>query len=284
MKNSEKNGTGKKKKWRIPKDQVDYSQSEVFTLNEDLEIDGTLIVGYKDLEFFDLRDAAEELGINQHQLVRELQKKNCRLWLRFDLQSTRTVKIVPDMNSKTSIEYQINPGDIHQLTPDSIRRVERMLEKSELSFLDLMIEIQFGDLPLFVKITHEDEGMHLVILKDDLDLISKSSKTTNPLDDHNVKSNEKTSKESLDQMDQLLILINKNNPKWTAGKIWIELDREAMRRKRIYDKEEILLNFRDDKKDTLLWNSGRGKKKQSPLGKNTLQNRISKLRKAGLIE
>ena len=96
--------------------------------------------------------------------------------------------------------------------------------------------------------------------------------------------NAKTSKESLDQMDQLLILINKNNPKWTAGKIWIELDREAMRRKRIYDKEEILLNFRDDKKDTLLWNSGSGKKKQSALGKNTLQNRISKLRKAGLIE
>ncbi len=55
-------------------------------------------------------------------------------------------------------------------------------------------------------------------------------------------------------------------------------------KKRIYDKEEILLNFRDDKKDTLLWNSGRGKNKQSSLGLNTLRNRITELRKAGLIE
>ena len=76
----------------------------------------------------------------------------------------------------------------------------------------------------------------------------------------------------------------KNNPEWTAGQVWNELGREVMRRKRIYDKEEILLNFRDDKKDTLLWNSGRGKYKQSSLGLNTLRNRITELRKAGLIE
>ena len=98
------------------------------------------------------------------------------------------------------------------------------------------------------------------------------------------KINEKPSNKSLDQMNQLLIQIQKNNPGWTAGQVWNELGREVMRRKRIYDKEEILLNFRDDKKDTLLWNSGRGKNKQSSIGLNTLRNRITELRKAGLIE
>ena len=85
-------------------------------------------------------------------------------------------------------------------------------------------------------------------------------------------------------MNQLLIQIQKNNPEWTAGQVWNELGREVMRRKRVYDKEEILFNYRDDKKDTLLWNSGRGKNKQSSLGLNTLRNRITELRKAGLIE
>ena len=85
-------------------------------------------------------------------------------------------------------------------------------------------------------------------------------------------------------MDQLLILIIKLNPGWTSGEVWHELGREIMRRNRKYDKENILLNFRDNKKDTLLWNSGRGKYKQSSLGLNTLRNRITELRKAGLIE
>ena len=42
-------------------------------------------------------------------------------------------------------------------------------------------------------------------------------------------------------MDRLLIQIQNNNPEWTAGQVWNELGREVMRRKKIYDKEEILL-------------------------------------------
>ena len=85
-------------------------------------------------------------------------------------------------------------------------------------------------------------------------------------------------------MDQLLIQIQKNNPEWTAGQVWNELGREVMRRKRIYDKEEILLSYRDNSKDTLLWNSGLGVKNESPLGKGALRNRITNLRKAGFIQ
>lgn len=44
-----------------------------------------------------------------------------------------------------------------------------MLAESKFSFLDLRLELQFGDLPLIVEIIQEDEGMHLVILKDDFD-------------------------------------------------------------------------------------------------------------------
>ena len=105
------------------------------------------------------------------------------------------------------------------------------------------------------------------------------------LEDYMCRTQKEIDKDNKDILTKKrLIQIQKNNPKWTAGQFWNELGREVMRRKRIYDKEEILLNFRDDKKDTLLWNSGRGKNKQSSLGLNTLRNRITELRKAGLIE
>ena len=78
------------------------------------------------------------------------------------------MEIVPPEDYKDPIDYRINPGEIHPLTPDSSKRVVSMLEKSKLSFLDLRLEIQFGDLPLIVKIIQEDEGMHLVVSKTEL--------------------------------------------------------------------------------------------------------------------
>ena len=76
-----------------------------------------------------------------------------------------------------------------------------------------------------------------------------------------------------------MILIIKFNPGWTSGEVWHELGRETIRRNRKYDKENILLNFRDNKKDTLLWNSGRGEKNESPLGIGALRNRLTRIKK-----
>ena len=401
------------------------------------------------IKYIDLRDAAENLALSQHHLVRELLKLGSMIWIRFDDISSRMVKIVPPKSHQKFIDYRINPGDIHCLTLDSSKRIERMLEKSELVFEGLRLEIDFGGYPLTLQIVEDDPGMHIVVNQKDLDLISKLPKKIGPLGNqhsktqedlylseaqsidefvpievaadqkkciwqtmvyktiederkifvrihtwaevyavkfsdyegwidpneiqprveeklygfdsrlfylepvyqrefYNVpppwepflfycpselikklrrlpepeeklyvrcsgkkydekslfikkieeekpklfpksdpidgKTNEKPSNKSLDQMNQLLIQIQKNNPEWTAGQVWNELGREVMRRKRVYDKEEILFNYRDDKKDTLLWNSGRGKNKQSSLGLNTLRNRITELRKAGLIE
>ena len=403
----------------------------------------------KKIKYIDIRDAAENLALSQHQLVRELLKLEIKIWVGFDEISSRMVKIVPPIDHQKFIDYRINPGEYHCLTLDSSKRIERMLEKSELVFQGLRLEIDFGGYPLTLQIVEDDPGMRIFVNQKDLDLISKLPNKTGLLDDQHRKTrkdlylskaqsndefvpievaadqnncgwktrvyktiedgrkifvriytwaevyavkfsdyegwidpneiqpkieeklhgfdsglfflepvyqreflevpppwepflfycpselikklrrlpepeeklyvrcsgekydekslfikkieeekpklfpksdpidgktNEKPSNESLDQMDQLLIQIQKNNPEWTAGQVWNELGREAMRRKRIYDKEEILLNFRDDKKDTLLWNSGRGKNKQSSLGLNTLRNRITELRKAGLIE
>ena len=382
-------------------------------------------------------------------MVRELLKLEIKIWVGFDEISSRMVKIVPPINHQKFIDYRINPGEYHCLTLDSSKRIERMLEKSELVFQGLRLEIDFGGYPLTLQIVEDDPGMRIFVNQKDLDLISKLPNKIGPLGNqhsktqedlylseaqsidefvpievaadqkkciwqtmvyktiederkifvrihtwaevyavkfsdyegwidpneiqprveeklygfdsglfylepvyqrefYNVpppwepflfycpselikklrrlpepeeklyvrcsgkkynekslfikkieeekpklfpksdliddKTNEKPSNKILDKMDQLLIQIQKNNPEWTAGQVWNELGREVMRRKRVYDKEEILFNYRDDKKDTLLWNSGRGKYKQSSLGLNTLRNRITELRKAGLIE
>jgi len=403
----------------------------------------------KKIKFIDIRDAAGNLALSQHQLVRELLKLEIKIWVGFDEISSRMVKIVPPINHQKFIDYRINPGEYHCLTLDSSKRIERMLEKSELVFKGLRLEIGFGGYPLTLQIFEDDPGMRIFVNQKDLDLISKLPNKIGPLGNqhsktqedlylseaqsidefvpievaadqkkciwqtmvyktiederkifvrihtwaevyavkfsdyegwidpneiqprveeklygfdsglfylepvyqrefYNVpppwepflfycpselikklrrlpepeeklyvrcsgkkynekslfikkieeekpklfpksdliddKTNEKPSNKILDKMDQLLIQIQKNNPEWTAGQVWNELGREVMRRKRVYDKEEILFNYRDDKKDTLLWNSGRGKYKQSSLGLNTLRNRITELRKAGLIE
>ena len=403
----------------------------------------------KKIKYIDIRDAAGNLALSQHQLVRELLKLEIKIWVGFDEISSRMVKIVPPIDHQKFIDYRINPGEYHCLTLDSSKRIERMLEKSELVFKGLRLEIGFGGYPLTLQIFEDDPGMRIFVNQKDLDLISKLPNKIGPLGNqhsktqedlylseaqsidefvpievaadqkkciwqtmvyktiederkifvrihtwaevyavkfsdyegwidpneiqprveeklygfdsglfylepvyqrefYNVpppwepflfycpselikklrrlpepeeklyvrcsgkkynekslfikkieeekpklfpksdliddKTNEKPSNKILDQMDQLLIQIQKNNPEWTAGQVWNELGREVMRRKRVYDKEEILFNYRDDKKDTLLWNSGRGKYKQSSLGLNTLRNRITELRKAGLIE
>ena len=400
-------------------------------------------------KYIELRNAAENQALSQHHLVKELLKLEIKIWVGFDEISSRMVKIVPPIDHQKFIDYRINPGEYHCLTLDSSKRIERMLEKSELVFQGLRLEIDFGGYPLTLQIVEDDPGMRIFVNQKDLDLISKLPNKTGLLGDQHRKTredlylsevqsidkfvpievaadqnncgwktmvyktiedgrkifvriytwaevyavkfsdyegwidpneiqprieeklhgfdsglfylepvyqreflevpppwepflfycpselikklrrspepeeklyvrcsgekydekslfikkieeekpklfpksdpidgktNEKPSNKILDQMNQLLIQIQKNNPGWTAGQVWNELGREVMRRKRIYDKEEILLNFRDDEKDTLLWNSGRGKNKQSSLGLNTLRNRITELRKAGLIE
>ena len=238
----------------------------------------------KKFKYIDLRDAADNLALSQHHLVMELLKLGSMICIRFDDISSRMVKIVPPKSHQKFIDYRINPGDIHCLTLDSSKRIERMLKKSELVFEGLRLEIDFGGYPLILQIVEDDPGMHIVVNQKDLDLISKLTNKTGFTNQINIKTTETTHEKSLDRMDQLLILIIKFNPGWTSGEVWHELGRETIRRNRKYDKENILLNFRDNKKDTLLWNSGRGKYKQSSLGLNTLRNRITELRKAGLIE
>jgi len=120
----------------------------------------------KNMEFLDLKDASEELGLSHHQLVKELLKKGCGLYIRFDDESKRKGELVFE-NHPSSV-YEIQPGRIHKLTPDSTRRVIRMLEKETINFQGLRLEIKTDALVFIVKITQEDEGMHLVVLKTEL--------------------------------------------------------------------------------------------------------------------
>ena len=127
----------------------------------------------KKIKYIDLRDAAENLALSQHHLVRELLKLGSMICIRFDDISSRMVKIVPPKSHQKFIDYRINPGDIHCLTLDSSKRIERMLKKSELVFEELRLEIDFGGYPLILQIVEDDPGMHLVIMEDNLEMLKK---------------------------------------------------------------------------------------------------------------
>ena len=183
-------------------------------------------------KYIELRNAAENQALSQHHLVRELLKLEIKIWVKFDEISSRMVKIVPLIDHQKFIDYRINPGEYHCLTLDSSKRIERMLEKSELVFQGLRLEIDFGGYPLTLQIVEDDPGMHIVVNQKDLDLISKLTNKTGFTNEINIKTNETTHEKSLDRMDQLLILIIKFNPGWTSGELWHELGREIMRRNR----------------------------------------------------
>ena len=100
----------------------------------------------KKFKYIDLRDAADNLALSQHHLVMELLKLGSMICIRFDDISSRMVKIVPPKSHQKFIDYRINPGDIHCLTLDSSKRIERMLKKSELVFEGLRLEIDFADI------------------------------------------------------------------------------------------------------------------------------------------
>ena len=127
----------------------------------------------KKFKYIDLRDAAGNLALSQHHLVMELLKLGSMICIRFDDISSRMVKIVPPKSHQKFIDYRINPGDIHCLTLDSSKRIERMLKKSELVFEGLRLEIDFGGYPLTLQIVEDDPGMHLVIMEDNLEMLKK---------------------------------------------------------------------------------------------------------------
>ena len=80
MKNSEKNEVIKKKKWKIPKGQVYYSNSDSVTITGGLEVAGTFIVGYQD-NSDDMKNAREVLGTQpvRHHHSEKRSKRNPNL-------------------------------------------------------------------------------------------------------------------------------------------------------------------------------------------------------------
>ena len=80
MKNSKKNEDKKKKIWRTPKDKVYYSNSEEITLKGDLELRGTLVIGYQD-NSDDMKIAREVLGTQpvRHHHSEKRSKRNPNL-------------------------------------------------------------------------------------------------------------------------------------------------------------------------------------------------------------
>jgi len=109
-------------------------------------------------------------------LAKGLKKSGCGLYLRFDSESTRKGELVFEQHPSHNWDYRIEPRKIYELTSESFSRTIRMLEKNKLSFEGLMINFNVDDLVFKVKIRNEDEGMHLVFLKEDFEKHSDSLK------------------------------------------------------------------------------------------------------------
>ena len=65
-----------------------------------------------------------------------------------------------------------------------------MLEKSELVFQGLRLEIDFGGYPLTLQIVEDDPGMRIFVNQKDLDLISKLPNKIGLLGDQHWKTRE----------------------------------------------------------------------------------------------
>ena len=141
-------------------------------------------------KYIELRNAAENQALSQNHLIRELLKLEIKIWVGFDEISSRMVKIVPPIDHQKFIDYRINSGEYHCLTLDSSKRIERMLEKSELVFQGLRLEIDFGGYPLTLQIVEDDRGMRIFVNQKDLDLISKLLNKTGLLGDQHMKTRE----------------------------------------------------------------------------------------------
>lgn len=104
---------------------------------------------------------------------------------------------------------------------------------------------------------------------------------------NNQKSNnlKKSSQDSIDEMGLLLREIIRNNPSFTAEKIWRELKRETGRKNKNYESGSILQIFDPNQhkssshpQGVILWKSKK-RKKLCQMGFRALSNRLVQIRK-----
>ena len=104
---------------------------------------------------------------------------------------------------------------------------------------------------------------------------------------NNQKSNnlKKSSQDSIDEMGLLLRELIRNNPSFTAEKIWRELKRETERKNKNYESGSILQIFDPNQhkssshpQGVILWKSKK-RKKLCQMGFRALSNRLVQIRK-----
>ena len=104
---------------------------------------------------------------------------------------------------------------------------------------------------------------------------------------NNQKSNnlKKSSQDSIDEMGLLLREVMRNNPSFTAEKIWRELKRETERKNKNYESGSILQIFDPNQhkssshpQGVILWKSKK-RKKLCQMGFRALSNRLVQIRK-----
>ena len=93
----------------------------------------------------------------------------------------------------------------------------------------------------------------------------------------------------LDELDELLVRIINNAMNRESQKVWNSIKSELRKEKiqnRKFDTESILLQWKDEKRDTFYWRhlNAAGGKKEMSCSYRSLKNRITKLAKIGVIQ
>ncbi len=95
-----------------------------------------------------------------------------------------------------------------------------MLEKSELVFQGLRLEIDFGGYPLTLQIFEDDPGMRIFVNQKDLDLISKLPNKIGPLGDQHRKTQEDLYLSEAQSIDEFVPIEVAADQKNVFGKRW----------------------------------------------------------------
>lgn len=85
----------------------------------------------------------------------------------------------------------------------------------------------------------------------------------------------------VDPLNKVLIAIVRDNEGITAGAVFLKIRNQMSRKIRQYDKDEILLQISNDQNTKFIWKNGN---KEKSCTKESLANRLTKLRKNGLIK
>jgi len=170
--------------------------------------------------------------------------------------------------------------------PKPKAEVERLLEGStpedseELLFWFYLkpVTVEFSN--LFIPRVFSDQWIKKYSSTDQQHTNNKKRRPTTQKQIAGINKNI-TSNQTVDPLNKVLIAIVRDNEGITAGEVFLKIKNQMTRKVRQYDDDAILLQISNDQSTKFIWKNGN---KEKSCTKESLANRLTKLRKNGLIK